>query len=132
MNPLQESIQDYLALRRSLGFKLRDAGICLSKFAAFLEARGAAHITTRIALEWVQQSHLAQPSTWAQRLGYVRCFARHHVASDPQTEIPPAGLLPFRPQRARPYLYSEEEVAHLLSCALELPPLDGLRPRTSY
>jgi integrase/recombinase XerD len=132
MNPLQESIQDYLALRRSLGFKLRDAGICLSKFAAFLEARGAAHITTRIALEWVQQSRLAQPSTWAQRLGYVRCFARHHVASDPQTEIPPAGLLPFRPQRARPYLYSEEEVAHLLSCALELPPLDGLRPRTYY
>ena len=46
MNPFADAIQDYLALRRSLGFKLRDAGIYLSKFAAFLEARGATHITT--------------------------------------------------------------------------------------
>lgn len=132
MNPLRESIQDYLALRRSLGFKLRNAGICLSKFATFLEARGATRITTQLALEWAQQSSSAQPSTWAQRLSYVRGFARHHVASDPQTEIAPPGLLPFRPHRARPYLYSEEEIAHLLRCARELPPIDGLRPWTYY
>ena len=60
MNPLAHAIQDYLALRRSLGFKLRDAGIYLSKFAAFLEARGATHITTQLALEWAQQSPSAQ------------------------------------------------------------------------
>jgi integrase len=132
MNPLRESIQDYLALRRSLGFKLRDAGICLAKFAAFLEARGTTHITTRLALEWAQQSQSVLPSTWAQRLSYVRGFARHHVASDPQTEIPPPGLLPFQPRRARPYLYSEEEIAHLLDFALELSPVDGLRPWTYH
>jgi integrase len=132
MNPLRESIQDYLALRRSLGFKLRDAGICLSKFAAFLEDRGASYITTQLAMEWAQQSQSVLPSTCAQRLGHVRSFARHHVASDPQTEIPPPGLLPFRPRRARPYLYSEEEIAHLLRCALELPPIDGLRPWTYH
>lgn len=132
MNPLRESIQDYLALRRSLGFKLRDAGICLAKFAAFLEARGTTHITTRLALEWAQQNQSVLPSTCAQRLGHVRGFARHHVASDPQTEIPPPGLLPFRPRRARPYLYSEEEIDRLLRCALELAPIDGLRPWTYY
>jgi integrase/recombinase XerD len=132
MNPLRESIQDYLALRRSLGFNLRDAGIALSKFAAFLEARGAAHLTTQLALQWAQQNPSAQPSTWAQRLGHVRSFARHHIASDPQTEIPPPGLLPFRPRRARPYLYSEEEIERLLSCALDLPPIDGLRPWTYH
>lgn len=132
MNPLQESIQDYLALRRSLGFQLRDAGICLAKFAAFLEARDATHITTQLALEWAQQSRSVQPATWAQRLSYVRGFARHHAASDPQTEIPPPGLLPFQPRRVRPYLYSEEEIAHLLQCALELPPVGGLRPLTYH
>jgi integrase/recombinase XerD len=132
MNSLRESIQDYLALRRSLGFKLRDAGICLSKFAAFLEARGATYITTQLAMEWAQQSQSVLPSTCAQRLGHVRSFARHHVASDPQTEIPPPGLLPFRPRRARPYLYSEEEIERLLSCALDLPPIDGLRPWTYH
>ena len=132
MNPLRESMQDYLAMRRSLGFKLRGAGICLAKFAGFLEDRSATRITTPLALEWAQQNPLADPATWAQRLSYVRGFARHHAARDPQTEIPPPGLLPFQPRRARPYLYSEEEIAHLLQCALELPPLGGLRPLTYY
>jgi len=132
MTPLGQAIQDYLALRRSLGFKLREAGICLTKFAAFLDARGATHITTALALEWIQQRPTAQPDTWAQRLGYIRGFARHHKANDPQTEIPPPGLLPFHPKRARPYLYSEAEIASLLRCALELPSADGLRPWTYH
>jgi integrase/recombinase XerD len=132
MNPLGQAIQDYLALRRSLGFKLRDAGIGLVKFGAFMQARGAVHITTQLALEWAQHSASVQPSTWAQRLGYVRGFARHHAASDLQTEVPPPGLLPFRPRRARPYLYSDQEIGRLLECALELPSSRGLRPWTYH
>lgn len=132
MNTLRESLQDYLALRRSLGFKLRSAGICLAKFATFLEEQGAAHITTQLALQWVQQAPSTQLATRAQRLGYVRGFARYRAASDPQTEIAPPSLLPFRPRRARPYLYSEAEIARLLECALALPPAGGLRPRTYH
>ena len=99
MTPLAKAIEDYLALRRSLGFKLRDAGICLAKFAAFLEERGAAHITIPLALEWAQQNPSVEPSTCAQRLGHVRSFARHYQANDPQTEIPPPDLLPYHPRR---------------------------------
>jgi len=132
MNPLAQALEDYLALRRSLGFKLRDAGKYLSKFVAFLEDRGAGHITIPLALEWAQQDVSAQPSTCAQRLGYVRGFARHCSASDPQTEIPPRELLPYRPRRARPYLYSDEEIERLLRGALDLQPVDGLRPWTFY
>lgn len=132
MTTIGQSIQDYLALRRSLGFKLRDSGLCLAKFATFLEARGALHITTSLALEWAQQSPSAQPATCAQRLGYVRGFTRYHVASDPQTEMPPPGLLPFRARRARPYLYSDEDIARLLLGALDLPLAGGLRPWTYH
>lgn len=132
MTTIGQSIQDYLALRRNLGFKLRDAGRYLAKFAAFLEARSALHITVSLALEWAQQSPSAQPATCAQRLGYVRGFAQHHVASDPQTEIPPSGLLPFRPCRAQPYLYTDEDITGLLQCALELPTAGGLRPWTYH
>lgn len=42
------------------------------------------------------------------------------------------GLLPFRPQRARPYLYSELEIQKLLTAALKLPSSQGLRPRTYH
>jgi integrase/recombinase XerD len=132
MTPLGQAIQDYLALRRSLGFKLRDAGLCLVRFAAFMETRDAPHITTALALEWIRQSPSVTPATWAQRLGYVRGFARHHAASDPQTEVLPAGLLPFHPRRARPYLYSDDDIAQLLRCALNLPPAGGLRPWTYH
>lgn len=132
MKPLTQAIQDYLALRRSLGFKLRDAGAALAGFAEFMEQRQAEHITTSLALEWAQQPRAAQPARWAQRLSYVRGFARHHLASDPNAEVPPPGLLPFRPARARPHLYSSEEIRRLLAEALRLPTAANLRPWTFH
>jgi integrase len=57
----------------------------------------------------------------------VRCFARYRSAIDPQTEIPPQKLLPYRPKRAQPYLYTDQEIEQLLEAALRLPPADGLR-----
>ena len=88
MKPLVEAIEDYLVLRRSLGFKLRSAGVALMSFAAFMEQHQARSITTRLALAWAQQPRNAQPALWAQRLSFVRGFARHHVATDPLSEIP--------------------------------------------
>lgn len=128
MNTLQEAVQDYLALRRSLGFKLRDAGKGLLDFVAFMEQQRASYITHRLALAWAQQTSTAPPSIWARRLSWVRCFARHRSATDPRTEIPPASLLPYRPKRARPYLYSNDEIRALLNAALLLPAGNGLRP----
>jgi len=50
MNTLREAVGEYLALRRGLGFTLRDAGIGLVDFVSFLEQQGAASITTALAL----------------------------------------------------------------------------------
>lgn len=133
MKPLVESIEDYLALRRSLGFKLRSAGAALMNFAAFMEQHQAGSITVRLALAWAQQPRDKQPALWAQRLSFVRGFARHHVATDPLSEVPPPGLLPYRPARAHPYLYSHDEVRRLLAQALQLPGgASGLRPWTYH
>lgn len=82
----------------------------LAKFASFMEQRNADCVTTQLALDWAQQPSDVQPALWAQRLSYVRCFARHHIASDPKTEVPPPSLLPFRAAHAHPYLYSIEEI----------------------
>jgi integrase/recombinase XerD len=132
MKPLRDAIADYLALRRSLGFKLRATAAGLTEFASFLEQKAAPYITTALALEWAMQAVAHQPSTWAQRLGFVRVFARHWSATDPRTEIPPAGLLPFRAQRARPYLYTEQEIQRLLAAAKQLSSVSGLRPWTYH
>jgi integrase/recombinase XerD len=132
MKPLRRAIEDYITLRRGLGFKLRRMAENLRRFATFLEEKAAPYITTELALEWATQPTAHKPSDWAQRLGFVRVFARHWHATDPRTEIPPAGILPFRPQRARPYLYSESEIEKLLAVALKLSPRQALRPWTYH
>jgi integrase/recombinase XerD len=135
MNTLREAVRDYLDMRRSLGFKLRETGKELIDFIRFLEQHNAGHITQVLALAWAQQPPNAQPAYWAHRLSSVRGFARYRSATDPRTQIPPPGLLPFQPKRARPYLYSEEEIRSLLRAALRLPHRyrrGKLRPWTFY
>jgi len=116
MKTLREAVEDYLTMRRGLGFKLREAGNGLADFVSFLEEQGVDYITTSLALEWAQRPSSAQPAEWARRLCYVRGFARYQRAIDPRTEIPPAKLLPHRPRRATPYLYSDREIERLLLC----------------
>lgn len=50
MIPLAEAIDDYLAMRRALGFKLAEHGRVLPQFAAFLAQRDESLITTALAL----------------------------------------------------------------------------------
>ena len=69
---------------------------------------------------WAQRPLNVQPAHWARRLSFVRGFARYRSASDPRTQIPPQGLLPFQPKRARPYPYSDDEIKSLLSAALKM------------
>lgn len=132
MNTLREAVQSYLAMRRALGFKLLLAGNGLQDFVNFMEKRRAVHLTQRRALQWAQQPKPAQLATWAARLGYVRGFAQYYSSIDPRTEIPPCGLMPYRPRRAKPYLYSSAEVEALLQAALTLSGGRGLRPWTYY
>ena len=121
MNTLRQSIEEYLAMRRSLGFKLQDAGRALSEFATFMERRRVPYITQTLALTWAQKPTHTQPAHWASRLCYVRQFARYRSAIDPRTQIPPPGLLPFKPKRARPYLYTDGQIEQLLHAALHMP-----------
>ena len=121
MNTLRQAVQEYLSMRRDLGFSLREAGKGLLDFVTFMEQHRASYITQALALAWAQQPSNVQPAHWAQRLTFVRGFARYRSATDPRTQIPPQGLLPFQPKRARPYLYSEGEIESLLRAALKMP-----------
>jgi integrase len=123
-------MEQYLSLRRGLGFKLREAGKLLPKFVNFMEHHQASVITTRLALDWARETSSVQQAECARRLSIVRGFARHRSATDSRTEIPPDGLLPYRPKRARPYVYSNEEIRRLLRAALMLS--GALRPWTYY
>ena len=130
MKPISQAVDDYLRLRRGLGFKLRDESRVLQDFAAFLQRQGTTHITTRLAIRWATRPRNVHPSHWARRLTMVRLFAIHWRAHDPRTEVPPAGAIPGRCARARPYLYSKDEIRRLINAARGLRTKSGLRPKT--
>ncbi len=95
MNTLREALQEYIDLRRGLGYKMHDEGLLLPRFVGFMEEHHADHITVCRALEWAQCASV-QPAEWARRLCFVRGFSRHRSATDSRTEIPPLRLLPHR------------------------------------
>jgi hypothetical protein len=120
MTTLRQAVHEYLRMRRHLGFKLHRAGKELLGFIRFMEQHHAPVISQALALTWAQQPRHTQPAHWAQRLSFVRGFARYRSATDPRTELPAPSLLPFQPKRARPYLYSTSEIRSLLRAALGL------------
>jgi integrase len=130
MRPLHTAAEEYLALRRGLGVTSRTPAALLRRFVAFVEAADRDVITRELAVQWAMLPATAQPATWAWRLGIVRRFAAWRQAADPQTEVPPAGLLPHRYHRRRPYVYRDDEIASLLATARRLPSPRGLRALT--
>ena len=119
MTGLRDHLHDYVALRRSLGFALHDADWLLPSFLAYLEDRGAAQVSTELAVAWACRPGVAAV-TQRQRLVAVRGFAQYVAAFDVATEVPPAELVPGRYVRITPYLYSDEEIEALMAAAAAL------------
>jgi integrase len=131
MSVLQEALGDYLGIRRRLGFEMPQDGRLLEGFVGFLERAGAQRITTELALGWARQPVRAHPHRWRHRLSVVRGFARHLATIDPASEVPSEDLLPGHRPRIAPYIYTEEEIAALVTAARELrPPLRAARHAT--
>ncbi|HEV8559138.1 MAG TPA: tyrosine-type recombinase/integrase [Actinophytocola sp.] len=117
MSTLRTAMVDYLALRRSLGYKLERAGRLLAEFVTFAETRGADHVTVELALCWAISTSNPRSNWRAQRLGVLRGFARYLQAHNPNTEVPPRALIPRGPGRPTPFLYSPADITALMAAA---------------
>jgi integrase len=131
VSALRTTAEDYLRTRRALGYKLEIQGWLLDEFVSYLEQAGVQTVTIEHAVAWATQPAEARLSYWGQRLSVVRQFARHLQTIDPACEVPPTRLLPYRPQRAIPYLYEPREITALMRAADKLPlPLQQATYRT--
>jgi len=59
----RKKVEEYVELRRSLGFKLLDASNGLIEFASFLEQSRATHITIALAMKCAKHDKNAQTTT---------------------------------------------------------------------
>jgi integrase/recombinase XerD len=131
MSALAEQVQNYLQVRRALGFKLIGEGVLLAEFVACAEAAGQTTITIEFALQWARRPTSGSRNYLSRRLRAVRSFARYLHALDPACEIPPLELLPASKYRPAPYLYRDEEIVALMTAAGALrPPLRAATFRT--
>lgn len=130
MSTLRSALCDYISMRRGLGYKFIQPEQRLGRFIAFMERRRASVVTREVALEWAMQPP-DRRATWSLRLSDVRGFAHYLRNIDLRHEVPASGILPF-PVRRKPYLYTDVEIADLLTAAFALPPSKGLRRWTYH
>lgn len=117
---LREQLADYLALRRALGYRLARPEKLVNQFLDHLDRNGETTITVANALDWARLPANGSSNWWAYRLAAVRGFATYLHGIDASHEVPAPDLLPHRPLRACPYLYSETEVAALIATTRSL------------
>ncbi len=120
MSGLQAHVDDYLRLRRALGFKLKEEERLLGQLVDYLEAASAETVTSELAIRWARLPVGVHPNQWAKRLRIARGFAAYLQTIDPRTEIPPCDVFPTRRQRATPYLFSQQDICRLLEEARRL------------
>ena len=88
MSPLREALDDYLRIRRRLGFEMPQDGRLLEDFVEFLEQAGAERITTELALMWARLPVDAHPHAGASGSGSCAGSPATWRRSTPQARSP--------------------------------------------
>jgi integrase/recombinase XerC len=128
---IQTAVQRYLDERRQLGFDLIGAGMVLTRFARYADARHRGALTREIQLSWArEQTSRSSPGTCVTRLQLMRPFVTYYRQFEPNSVVLDPRDFGPRPQRPTPHIYTEQEVCDLLDEAGRLSPKEGLRPAT--
>lgn len=128
---MHDRVEDYLKTRRRLGCQLKIEGDELFRFARFADENGDNNaLTIEIAVAWANSSKKVSNIYAARRLETIRGFAKFCALFEPETQIPPPGLLGSGHRRITPHIYTKGELSDLMQAATKLNPKNGLRPLT--
>lgn len=122
MTPLGQLANQYVTLRRRMGFKFVEGAELLADFIDGCDSRGESVVTAAKAITWARSSGTA-PNWWAKRLSIARGFARFAAGMAPEAghQVPPPGAFPTRPHRATPFIYGADDIVRLMMAARGLP-----------
>ena len=123
MTDLRQAVDDYLRLRRSLGHQMAEAAYLLPDFETFMDDSGEQTVTVAAALDWVKSREPEVVTTLSpRRITALRGFARYLSGTDSATEVPPLGLVPYNRPRGQVFLYSDADIAAIMTAAKETIP----------
>jgi len=108
-------IQDFLNMRRNLGFKSLGAKYSLYAFDRFASKKGLATVTVtkELAEEWCCRRPNETTDTWCHRNSFLRQFSVYLVNLGYEAYIPPKVFA--KHDTFVPYIYSEDELCKLFT-----------------
>jgi len=121
-------VNKYIADRRVFGLKLSNVEWRLKLFAKFANSKGETHIVAKSAIDWA--STAPSKASRHKRLEILIRFAKYVKQEDDRHEVPSNQAFPFKYQRPRPYIFSEEEIKAIICSAKNLSPANSLLPKT--
>lgn len=116
---LSEDVDRYIALRGTLGYKLRKPARHLRAFADHAASRGEAHVCAATVLAWAMAAGPTREAR-AERFRNIALFARFLHAEDSRNELPGRNPFAVRKTRPIPYIYTPDEIARILDAAGKL------------
>jgi len=114
--------EQYLALRRRLGFEMDKPGFLVRRFAEHCDLAGITRVTNQAVLAWIDLAQPVAPSYRWLRLNAARGFAIYLHTLDPAHQVPPADLVPCRQNRPEPCIMTSEAIQTLMETAGHLRP----------
>ena len=128
LNPLRsflaEKIRDYLQLKRSLGRNYSNEARTLHCLDDFLVAQYpiAKDLTAEIFKDWCTTLHYLSKTVRRNHMRHVRNFCLYRCRREQGSFIPDILTFPSKHQSITPYVFSESEIACLLSATRYLNP----------
>jgi len=133
---LGATMRDHVTLMKSMGYRFKNEEASLVRFDRFLQGRPdlTGQAVKVLVREWAKESSATSHPLLCQRVG--RLVSKILNRLDPSIPVMTGDRRleqqAFK-QRRRPYVYTEEDVRHLLEVARNLPsPKSPLRPLTLY
>lgn len=108
-------IQEYLNMRRNLGFTSKAPGYSLYSFDTFAAQKGLCNttITKELAEEWGKKRPNEANDTWSHRNFFLRQFCIYLSNIGYDTYIPSKVII--KPDKFIPYIFSDEELNKIFS-----------------
>ena len=125
---LNQDVERYIDLQRTLGFKFGDQASSLKLFAAYAMSNGDEFVRVERVLAWAAVQTASAPRR-CTLIARARRFALAMHAEDQRHEVPPRACVGHaKSVRPSPHIYTADEIHRILHTAGQMPAKGFIAP----